>query len=47
MAPLVKMFEWLRKNNTRGKDIKHAIDHVNNIKALEQRKDKLKKEVES
>jgi hypothetical protein len=34
LAPLVKLFEWLRKNDTRGKDIRYAIDNVNNIKAL-------------
>jgi hypothetical protein len=45
LAPFVKLFEWLRKNNTRGKDIRYAVDNVNNIKALEQRKNKLKEEV--
>ena len=43
----MKMFEWLKKNNTRVKDIRYAIDSVNNIKALEQRKSKLKEEVQS
>jgi hypothetical protein len=47
LGPFVKLFEWLRKNNTKGKDIRYAIDNVNNIKALERQKDKLKKEVES
>jgi hypothetical protein len=42
MAPFVKLFDWLNKNNTREKDIKYAIDSINNIKALEQRKSKLK-----
>jgi hypothetical protein len=45
LGPFVKLFEWLKKNNTRGKDVKYAIDNVNNIKALDQQKDKLKKEV--
>jgi cell division protein FtsB len=47
LAPLVKLVEWLRKNETRGKDIRYAIDSINNIKALEQRKNKLKEEVQS
>jgi hypothetical protein len=47
LAPFVKLFEWLKINNTRGKDIRYAVDNVNNIKALEQKKDKLKKELES
>jgi hypothetical protein len=47
LAPFVKLFEWLKINNTRGKDIRYAIEMISNIKALEQRKDKLKKEVES
>ena len=47
LAPFVKLFDWLKRNNTRGKDIRYAMDHVNNIKALEQRKSKLKQEVQS
>ena len=48
LAPLVKLFEWLKKNNTRGKDIRYAIEMINKIKALEQRKGQsLKKEVQS
>ena len=47
LAPFVKMFELLKRNNTRGKDIRYAIDNVNKIKALEQQKDKLKEEVKS
>jgi hypothetical protein len=47
LAPFVKLFEWLRKNNTRVKDIRYAMDNVNNIKSLEQQKESLKKEVES
>jgi hypothetical protein len=47
LAPYVKLFEWLKKNNTRGKDIRYAMDSINNIKALEQHKDELKKEVQS
>jgi hypothetical protein len=37
----------LRKNNTRVKDIRYSIEMINNINALEHRKDKLKKEVQS
>jgi len=47
LAPFVKLFEWLKKNNTRGKDIRYAIEMISNINALERQKDKLKKEVES
>jgi hypothetical protein len=45
LGPFVKLFEWVKKNNTRGKDIKYAIENINNIKALEQRRNKLKEEV--
>jgi hypothetical protein len=47
LVPFVKLFDWLRKNNTRGKDIRYAVDSINNIKVLEQQKESLKKEVES
>jgi hypothetical protein len=47
MAPLVKLVEWLMKNGTRGKDIRYAIENINDIKALEQRRNKLKEEVQS
>jgi hypothetical protein len=47
LAPFVKLFEWLKKNNTRGKDIRYVIDSINNIKALQQRRNKLKEEVQS
>jgi hypothetical protein len=47
LAPFVTLFEWLRKNNTRVKDIRYAVDNVNEIKSLEQQKESLKKEVES
>ena len=47
LGPFVKLFEWLKKNNTRGKDIRYAIEMINNIHALEQQKESLKKEVES
>jgi hypothetical protein len=47
LTPFVKLFEWLKKNNTRGKDIRYAIEMINNINALEHRKNKLKKEVQS
>jgi hypothetical protein len=47
LAPFVKFFEYLKKNNTRGKDIKLAIDNVNRINTLELRKSKLKEEVKS
>ncbi len=47
LGPFVKLIEWIKKNNTRGKDIRYAIEMISNIKALEQQKDKLKKEVES
>src|SRR4051812_23231372 len=47
LAPFVKMFDWLKINNTRGKDVKYAIDSINNIKALEQQKESMKKEVKS
>ena len=47
LAPFVKLFEWLKKNKTQGKDIRYAIEKINNIKALEQQKDNLKKEVAS
>ena len=47
LAPFVKLFEWLMKNETRGKDIRYAIEMINNIKALEQRRNKMKEEVQS
>jgi hypothetical protein len=47
LPPLVKLVEWLKKNDTRGKDIRYAIDSINNIKALEQQKNRLKQEVQS
>ncbi len=47
LAPLVKLFEDLKRNNTRVKDIRCAMNNINNIKALEQRKNKLKEEVHS
>ena len=47
LAASIKLFEWLKTNDTRVKDIRYAIEMINKIKALEQRKDKLKKEVQS
>ena len=44
LAPFVKLFELLKKNNTRVRDIRYAVDNVNNIKSLEQQKESLKKE---
>jgi hypothetical protein len=46
LGPFVKLFEWLKINNTRVKDIRYAIEMINNTKALEQQKESLKKEVE-
>ena len=43
----VKLFDELKKNNTRVKDIRYALDNVNNIKALEQRRDELMEEIQS
>ncbi len=45
LAPFVKLLEELKRNNTRVKDIKYAMNNINNIKALEERKNKLKEEV--
>ncbi len=47
LAPFVKLIEELKKNNTRVKDIRYAMNNINNIKVLEQRKSKLKEEVHS
>ncbi len=47
LAPFVKLFEELKRNNTRVKDIRCAMNNINNIKVLEQRKNKLKEEVHS
>ncbi len=47
LSPFIKWFEWLKKNNTRGRDVKYAIEMINNIKALEQRRNKLNEEVQS
>ena len=47
LAPFVKLFEELKRNNTRVRDIRCAMDNINNIKTLEQRKSKLKEEVHS
>ncbi len=47
LGSFVKLFEWLKINNTRGKDIRYAIEMIDNIKSLRQQKDKLKKEVQS
>ena len=42
LAPFVKLLEILKRNNTRVMDIRYAMDNINNINALEQRKSKLK-----
>ena len=34
LAPFVRMFEWLKKNDTRGKDIRCAVDNINKINSL-------------
>jgi hypothetical protein len=47
LAPFVKLFDLLKRNNTRVKDIRYAVDNVNDIKSLRQQKESLKKEVES
>ncbi len=47
LAPFVKLFEELKRNNTRVKDIRYAMNNINNIKVLEERKSKLKDEVHS
>jgi hypothetical protein len=47
LPPLVKLVEWLKKNDTKDKDIRYAIEMINKIKALEQRRNKLKEEVQS
>ncbi len=47
LAPFVKLIEELKKNNTRVKDIRCAMNNINNINVLEQRKNKLKEEVHS
>jgi hypothetical protein len=38
---------WLKKNDTRVKDIRYAVDNVKEINSLRQQKESLKKEVES
>ncbi len=47
LAPFVKLIEELKRNNTRVKDIRGAMNNTNDIKVLEQRKSKLKEEVHS
>ena len=47
LAPFVKLFEELKRNNTRVRDIRCAMNDMNDLKALEQRKNKLKEEVHS
>jgi hypothetical protein len=47
LAPFVKLFDLLKRNNTRVKDIRYAVDNGNDIKSLRQQKESLKKEVES
>ena len=46
LPPFVKLFEELKRNNIRARDIRYAMDSLNNIKALEQRKNKLKEELD-
>jgi hypothetical protein len=46
LATFMKM-EWQKRNDTRVNDIRYTMDSINNIKALEQRKNKLKEEVHS
>ncbi len=45
LTPFVKLIEELKRNNTRVKDIRYAMNNINNIKVLEERKSKLKEEV--
>ncbi len=47
LAPFVKLIEELKRNTTRVKDIRCAMNNINNIKVLEQRKSKLKEEIHS
>ena len=47
LAPLLKLFYGPKKNSTRVKDIRYAMDSVNTIRALEQRRVKLKEEAHS
>jgi hypothetical protein len=47
--PFLKLFDSPKKNSTstRVRDIRYAVDNVNDIKSLRQQKESLKKEVES
>ena len=46
LAPFLKLFHHIKENKTRVKDIRYAVDNVNKINALEQRKESIIKEVE-
>lgn len=47
LSSFVKLFNYLKKNNIRWKDIKYAIDNKNKINFLNQQKENLEKEVQS
>jgi hypothetical protein len=44
LAPFVKLFNFIKQNNTKTKDIVHAIEYVNNLKNLENQKENLEKD---
>lgn len=47
LAPFLKLFDSPKKNSTRLRDIRYAVDNVNEINLLRQQKESLKNEVES
>jgi AraC-like DNA-binding protein len=42
LSPFLKLFNFINKNNTKGRDIKEAIENINNINALKKQKEDLK-----
>ena len=47
LASFLKLFELLKRNRTRVKDIRYAMENVNNINALKSQREKLNEEVQS
>jgi hypothetical protein len=43
LAPFLKLFDRLKKNNTRVKGIRYAVDNVNEINSPRQQKESLKR----
>ncbi len=45
LSSFVKLFNYLKKNNIRWKDIKYAIDNKNRINFINQQKENLENEI--